>query len=437
MSVLGGERLRLLYPDLHGIERGKYLLGDWDARGGANFCVGVWPLTFDKEILPIPGVQFDVGLPDLEARLDRETIRPSWEPDTVIGLADTRYRGAPHPLDCRQALRDAVKPWTDLGLIPQVAFEFEFYLMEPDGSGGWRPVSLPSHRVYGTGHAIDPSGTVDDIVRTTVACGFDVEGWGSEFDTSAYEVNIRYRDALEAADDAFVFKLLYHEIAARHGMLATCLGRPIADRGGTGLHVNLSFRRADDGTNALYDPEAPDGLTGLAHQCLAGMLAHHEGSAAICAPTINAYKRLLPDMLNGYWATWGYDDRSVGIRIAPDRGSATRLENRVPDGTANPYLTTAALLHACRLGVEHELAPPPPQPTGAEPNTTVHTPPTLEAALQAFESDTELCEALGPDIVTAFTMLKQAEWKRYVEAVEDPATAEVTDWELDYYLPFY
>jgi glutamine synthetase len=432
-----GDRLRLLYSDLHGLERGKYLLGNWAERGGANFCVGVWPLTFDREILPIPGVQFDVGLPDLEGRLDRGTLRPSWEENTVIGLADTRVHGDPHPLDCREALRRAVRPWTDRGLIPQLAYEFEFYLMDPDGDGGWRPVSLPGHRVYGTGMAIDPTGVVDEVVRTAVACGFDVEGWGSEFDASAYEVNIRYRDALEAADDAFVFRLLSHEIPARRGLLATCLGRPLNDRGGTGLHLNLSFRRAEDGTNALHDPDAPDGLTPLAKQCIAGMLAHHEGLAAICAPTVNAYKRLQPDMLNGYWANWGYDDRSVGIRIAPDRGPSTRLENRVPDGTANPYLMPAAILHACRLGVEHELEPPPPQPVAAEPNTDVHIPPTLEAALQAFEADEELCGALGPDLVTAFTMLKQAEWKRYAEAVPDTATTEVTDWEIGYYLPFY
>jgi glutamine synthetase len=432
-----GERLRLLYSDLHGLERGKYLLGDWAARGSANFCVGVWPLTFDKEILPIPGVQFDVGLPDLEAHIDMGTLRPSWEPDTTIGLADTVYQGKPHPLDCREALRNAIRPWTELGLIPQLAFEFEFYLMEPGEGGGWVPVSLPSHRVYGTGMAVDPSGAVDEIVRTAVECGFDLEGWGSEFDTSAYEVNIRYRDALEAADDAFVFRLLSHELPARRGLLATYMGRPLNDRGGTGLHLNFSFRRAEDGTNALHDPDMSDGLSTLARQCIAGMLAHFEGLSALCAPTVNAYKRLQPDMLNGYWANWGYDDRSVGVRIAPDRGAATRLENRVPDGAANPYLMPAAILHAARFGMEQGLEPPPAQPVGAAPNTDVHIPATLEDALAAFQADKELCGALGEDLVTAFVMLKEAEWKRYTEAVSDPATTDVTDWEIAYYLPFY
>ena len=229
--------------------------------------------------------------------------------------------------------------------------------------------------------AVDPTGTVDEVVRTAVECGFDIEGWGSEFDTSAYEVNIRYRDALEAADDAFVFRLLSHELPARRGLLATYMGRPLNDRGGTGLHLNFSFRRAEDGTNALHDPDMSDGLSKLARQCIAGMLAHHEGLSAICAPTVNAYKRLQPDMLNGYWANWGYDDRSVGVRVAPDRGATTRLENRVPDGAANPYLMPAAILHAARFGMEQGLEPPPAQPVGAAPNTDVHIPATLEDAL--------------------------------------------------------
>ncbi len=430
------ERLRLLFSDLHGIERGKYLLGNWASRYGANFCIGTWPLTFDKEILPIPGVSFDVGLPDMEAHLDRDSLRPGWEPDTAVGIADIVFRGEPSAHDPRQILRRALEPWTARGLVPQLAYEFEFYLMEPNGEGGWRSVSLPSHRVYGTGMAVDPSGVVDEIVRTAVASSFPVEGWGSEFDTAAFEVNIHYKDAIQAADEAFLFRVLCHEIAARRGLLATYMGRPLNDRGGTGLHLNISFR-SEDGSNAMADPKDPEGISMLARQCIAGMLAHHEGLAAICAPTVNAYKRLLPDMLNGYWANWGYDDRTVAIRVAPDRGAATRLENRVPDGAANPYLMAAAVLHACRLGVEAGLEPPDPQPVGEPPNTDVRIPPTLEKALEAFEADKELGEALGPDVVTAFTMLKQAEWKRYAEAVPDPATTEVTAWELAYYLPFY
>jgi glutamine synthetase len=142
-------------------------------------------------------------------------------------------------------------------------------------------------------------------------------------------------------------------------------------------------------------------------------------------------------MLNGYWANWGYDDRTVAVRVPPARGQATRLEQRTSDGAANPYLAAAALLHVARDGVERDLEPPPDQPVGEEPNTDVRIPATLETALEALAADTFLCEALGSELVTAFTMLKRAEWERYVAAVEDPSTTDVTDWELEYYLPFF
>jgi glutamine synthetase len=428
-----GKRLRLLYPDLHGLDRGKYLFEDQNSA----FCIGVYPLTFDREILLIPGLQFDVGLPDMDAQLDESSLRPCWEPDTVVGVADIEFRGKPLPIDPRGVLRTAVQAWEEMGLTPQAAYEYEFWIMEPDGEGGWRTYFSPGSRVYGTGISIDPKGIVDEMVRTAIECDFAIESWNSEYDDAQFEVNLHYRDAIPAADDAFLFRLLTREVAARRGMRCTYMGRPFADRSGSGCHYNFSFRR-EDGSNAIDDPSAPDGISTVAKQCIAGILAHHQGLAAICAPYTNAYKRLLPDMLNGYWANWGYDDRSVGIRVPPNRGGRARLEQRTPDASSNPYLIGAAILHAARLGVVHELELPEPQTVGEPPNTDVRIPPNLNEALEAFQADTELCEALGPDLVTAFTMLKRAEWERYLKADPTAETADTpAEWELEYYMPFF
>jgi glutamine synthetase len=323
-----------------------------------------------------------------------------------------------------------------MDLEPQMAFELEFYLLDPDADGGWQAVSIPGHRVYGTGMAVDPSGTVRAVVDAALGSGFPVESWCSEFDNAAFEVNIRYDDAIPAADEAFLFKLLVREVCAQHGKLATFLGRPLADRGGSGLHVNFSFRRPD-GSNALHDPSGENGLSDLARQCIAGVLAHHAGMAAILAPHVNAYKRLLPDMLNGYWANWGHDDRSVTVRVPPARGGGTRLEQRTADASANPYLAAAAILHAARLGVEHGLEPPPPQPLGEDPATDVCIPANLNLALDSLLADDELVEAIGREVVDAFVILKRAEWERYLASGADPTTTDVTPWELSYYLPFH
>jgi glutamine synthetase len=110
----------------------------------------------------------------------------------------------------------------------------------------------------------------------------------------------------------------------------------------------------------------------------------------------------------------------------------------VPDGACNPYLAAAALLHACRFGVEDGLELQDPQPVGDPPSATIHVPQNLAAAVSAMEADTRLCEALGPELVRAFAMLKRAEWDRYTGgAGEDPASTEVTTWELAYYTPFF
>jgi glutamine synthetase len=431
-----GKRLRLLYSDVLGVERGKYLFGDVADEGRAAFCIGVFPLTTDKEILDISRLQFDVGLPDVEAFIDRDTLRPGWEEDTIVGIADVHQHGKPLEVDPRHVLRQAIEPWKAMGLEPMFAFESEFYLLDKGEDGAWKAVDLPSHRVYGTGMAVDPGGTVDEMVTAAMRCGFPVEGWGSEFDTAAYEVNIRYKEAIPAADECFLFRLLVKEIAAKHEKLATFMGRPFNDRGGSGLHLNISFRR-EDGSNALHDPNAPDGLAPIAKECIAGLLAHHEAIAAIAAPHVNAYKRLQPDMLNGYWANWGFDDRTVCVRVPPARGEGTRLEHRMSDGAANPYLVAAAVLHAARFGVEHQMSAPPAQVAGEAPNTERRVPPSLETALAALETDQQLCGELGPWLVETYTKLKRAEWERYTKAVDDPGTTDVTPWELEYYLPFF
>jgi glutamine synthetase len=256
-------------------------------------------------------------------------------------------------------------------------------------------------------------------------------GWASEFDSAAFEVNLRYKEVIPAADECFLFRLLVKEIAIKQGKLATFMGRPFNDRGGSGLHLNISFRRKD-GSNALHDPNAPDGLAPMVKECVAGMLAHHEGISAIAAPHANAYKRLQPDMLNGYWANWGYDDRTVCIRIP-----RLRRGHPVPDGRRRGEPVPGRRGGAARRAVRDGASMSPSSPRSQEPPVRRRVPSTLEAALAAFEADDELCSAFGPWLVETFTKLKRAEWERYAKTVGDATSTEVTPCELVYYLPFF
>src|SRR5439155_27053328 len=123
------------------------------------------------------------------------------------------------------------------------------------------------------------------------------------------------------------------------------------------------------------------------------------------------------------------------VRVPPSRGRGIAREQRMSDGVAHLYLAAAAILHAARLGVEHDLPLPPPQRPGEAPNTDVRIPENLDAALDLLAADKELVEAMGPELVEAFTILKRAEWERYLASGAVASTTDVTEWELGYYLP--
>jgi glutamine synthetase len=169
------------------------------------------------------------------------------------------------------------------------------------------------------------------------------------------------------------------------------------------------------------------------------VIAHHEGMAAMSAPLVNSYKRLVPGIIAGYWANWGLDNRSSTYRIPYERGAATRIENRMPCGSANPYLAAAVMLNAALLGVVDGLDCGAPQAGDgdAEPNTVRHTPHNLLEAVAAYEADAVLCEAMGLDLTRAYLAIRKDELARWEATGNHFTVDDVTDWELTEYLPFY
>ncbi|MFP4634302.1 MAG: glutamine synthetase family protein [Nitriliruptoraceae bacterium] len=424
------DRIRVLWPDHLGLARGKYLPIRYAERGSYH-CLSLFSLGYDRDMVPAPGTKMLEGLPDLHATFDMSEVRDGWEPNTGVVVADISHQGEPVAMSSRHALRRAVDAWKALGYHPKVGIELEAYILQRSDDGTrWVPWETPGGYVYGTGTAVDPIGLLDEIMREAEDANLPIESINSEYDIPQFELTLHYDDAMQAVDDAFLFKVLAREIAHRHGLLLTFLGRPLGDRGGSGLHVNVSFSD-EHGTNVLNDDSSDDGLSQLARQAIAGMLEHHEGMAALLAPTVNAYKRLGPGTLTGYWANWGYDHRGVTVRVSPERGSALRLEHRTADGAANIYTAAATVLQAARLGVQKELALQPAETQDCLINTDAErtTPPSLRLALDALEADEELVDAVGRDLVEHFVVIKRAEWERFAK--------HVTDWELNEYLPFH
>lgn len=426
--VVDFNRLRLLWPDHLGLARGKYLTPRKAASGTAH-CIALFTLGFDREMTPHDAGFFWEGLPDCDARFDQDAIRPGWQEGTAVVVPDIVRKGEPVPVAPRNVLKQAIAKWEAKGIHPKVGVELEAYLFEPAPDGGWRPISTPGAYVYGTGSAVDPTGTIDAIMIAAEAADLPLESVNSEYDNGQFELTLEYDDALEAADEAFLFKVLAKEVATSRGMHLTFMGKPINGRGGSGLHVNLSFDD-DKGNNTLSDPDSDDGLSEMARSVMAGMLHHHVGMTALLAPTVNSYKRLQPGSLCGYWANWGYDHRGVTVRVPPARGAGTRLEHRVGDGSVTPHQAIAAVLTSALLGYEkgYELPPVETLDCIERASTDVVTPASLEAALDALESDTDLVEAFGPVYVDGFVTVKRAEWDRY--------RRWTTDWETTEYLPF-
>ncbi len=434
------DRIRVLWPDHLGLARGKYLPARLADRGTAH-CAGTFALGYDRSMIPAPGSYLLEGLRDVQSTFDPAQVRPGWEDDrTGVAVGHLTLDGEPYTFSSRYALQKAIDDWAELGYRPQVGIELEAYVLEPDGEGGWRQWSTPRSFVYGTGRGADPTGLIDEITRTADACGFALESINAEFDESQFELTIEYGDdALQVADDAFLFRVMAREVALSRGLDLTFLGKPFTGISGSGIHVNLSVVDAD-GRNAFADDTSADGLSQLARQAIAGLCAHHQGMTALCAPTVNAYRRLQPAELNGYWANWGHEHRCAGNRIPEARGEGTRIENRLSDGAASVHTAVATVLQGARLGVVEQLDCPEPLTTDGfeDVNTDVCCAPSLAEALQHLQADRALIEAVGVDLVANFVANKEAEWERYLAVVgEDRPGGDVTAWELDEYLMYH
>ncbi len=433
------DRIRLMWPDHLGIPRGKYLPAHLAHKGTAH-CVTTFALGYDRSMIPAPGSYLLEGLKDVLSTYEATELKRGWEDDrTGVAVGHLDFEGEPYTFAARYALQKAINDWKALGYFVKVGLELEAYVLEPDGDGGWKRWSTPRSFVYGTGKAADPVGVIDDIMRTADRSGFRIESINAEFDEAQFELTLEYDDALKAADDAFLFRIMAREVAMDHGLDLTFLGKPFAGVSGSGVHVNFSIVDGD-GNNVFDDPSAEDGLSEVAKGCLAGLVEHHRGMTALCAPTVNAYRRLQPGELNGYWANWGFEHRCAGNRIPHVGGPATRIENRLGDGAMNIHLGIATVLQGARLGVVNGLECPAPMVEDGfeEVNTDVHSAETLAGALADLAADAVLQEAVGADVCANFLANKEAEWERYIEAVGEHVDGdEATDWEINEYLMYH
>ncbi len=425
----GVRAIRLLYTDLHGIARGKDIpISKFEhlAEEGVAFCAAV--MSTDLRHTPVVGGE--EGYVDFVVRPDFSTLRVvPWQPDVAwcIGNAGRPDGSGPAPTCLRSLLERVAARYAERGLTPIVGPELEFFLLErdPTAPGGLRRYVDELSRVYTVGPISDPRGIVLEMLYACEALDLRAFAANHEFMNSQYEINVEHSEALDAADRAFLLKTTVKELAARQGMVATFMGKPFNDQGGSGFHVHLSLA-GDDGRNAFDDSGAPHGLGAMRARFVAGLLEHGPALMALLAPTVNAYKRLVPDSLAPTHVNWAMDNRTSFVRVPNEHGSRSRIEVRGGDGSACAHLIVAALLLAGLDGIERELELADAVSGDAyRAETGTPLPRDLGSSLDALEADDYLREALGQQLVETFLAMKRFELERFQQWV--------TDWELDEY----
>jgi len=397
------------------------------------------------------GVWFDGSSVEGFARIQESDMRLVLEPESYAVLPwshPDRLRarvfcdiynpdGTAFAGDPRGALKRVLKRIEGRGWTYNVGPEPEFFLLRTNGPGSIHPVPHDVGGYFDFSSSDEAQRVRAELMLALSRMGLEVEMGHHEVALGQHEIDFRFTDALRAADNVLTLKTAVKALAAQHGLVATFMPKPIFGINGSGMHTHQSiFDRQGD--NLFFDAADTFRLSQVAHGFVAGQLQHARGLAAVVAPTVNSYKRIVPGYEAPVYVCWAQINRSALIRIprvSPGREKSTRAELRCPDPSCNPYLAFAAMLAAGLDGVEQNLTPPEPvnnvniyemTPEELAERKIGQLPGSLPEALDALAADAVLREALGADIFEAFTRAKVAEWDLY--------RTHVTDWEIETYL---
>ena len=358
------------------------------------------------------------GYPDVFAVPDLATYRPlPWRPRVGHVISDiVAHDRSPSLLDPRAVLQKVLARLASLGYTAKIGVEFEFYLLNPDGSAFQDDIHAYSLE---NANALDP--LLSDLYETLSAFTA-LEGIQTEYGPGQVETNLVYTDALQAADDAVRLKYAAKEVARKHGKIASFMPKPFTEHSGSSQHLHISLWRGDEPAFAPDDGAEND----LALHAIAGLLEHLPSITLFGAHSVNAYRRFTPDSFAPATVTWSRDNRSAAVRsLIENEPSATRIELRSGASDANPYWLTASALAAVIAGLESTSTPSPAR-GGNLYTEGVPLPESLGVALELATRDDTILEILGVDSVLDFATLARSEWVEY--------SNEVSDWERRRYL---
>jgi glutamine synthetase len=423
------------FVDIHGAAKAKaipvehYDMVVGDGAGFAGFAV--W------------GLGIGPHGPDFMAVGDPSTITEiPWMPGFARIACDGHVRGKPYSYCSRVALKRQLQRFAERGYTLYTGIEPEFMLLQRTPQGALAPFDATdgAHKpCYDYKGLARVSAILDDLSRHLRAVGIDVYQIDHEDANGQFEINFTFADALKSADNMIFFKMAASEIAKGYGAIATFMPKPFSNRAGSGAHFHISIG-TESQRNAFHDVTDKHGLglSELGYWFVGGILHHARALAAICAPTVNSYKRLVVgrSLSGATWApayiAYGDNNRTACVRIPYGR-----IEVRLPDGAVNPYLASAALAAAGLDGIDRRLNPGEPlnvnlyelSPEEIHARGIELLPQSLSEALDALSADPIVRDGVGADLASEFIRLKRAEWIEY--------SRHVGEWETERYLEMF
>lgn len=428
----GISQIECIYPDVSGYPRGKLMPADSFAAGTElriAQAIAMQAITGDYSYDPI----FADADPDVRLAPDYATVKPvPWAAQPrALAIHDCLELDGRHcAFAPRSVLKLVLARYAALGLSPVVAPELEFYLTAPMTDPAL-PFAAPVTRggraeagqsAFSLNMLNELAPFWDEFQQALLTLGVRADTWIHEVGLTQYEINLLHGDAVEVADQAFLFKYAAKETALKHGLNAVFMAKPIEGQAGSSMHLHQSLVDAE-GRNVFCNADGSD--SALFGQYVAGLQTYLPDLMLVLAPHVNSYRRFVRNSQAPMNLQWGPDNRTTGLRVPLSGPAARRIENRVAGADANPYLAIAASLAAGLAGINEGLKPSAQVVGNAYDQATEHRLPlSFGQALAQMQAGASARRLLGDDFVQAYTAVKSLEFDSYER--------EVTAWERRY-----
>jgi glutamine synthetase len=418
------QTFRVAACDLNGQMRGKVVPGSYATKldsGALRLPLSVLSVDLWGADIEASPLVFESG--DIDGVLrptERGAMPMPWldQPSALVPMALYTEDGSPFGGDPRHALVQVLERYKARGWRVQAATEMEFTLVDDRGTALAPPLNprtgrpLDSAAILSLAQMDAFTAFFADLYSGADAMGIPAETAISEAGIGQFEVTMKHGDALDAADNAWLFKALVRGIARKHKMAATFMAKPYATDAGNGMHVHFSV--LDEEGNNVFDDGGPEG-TDLLKNAVAGCLAALPASSLIFAPHGNSYERFVDGAHAPTSAAWGYENRTVALRIPGGDPKARRIEHRTAGGDINPYLLLSAVLGAAIIGIEDGLVPPAPVAGNAYDHDLPKLAPDWAAAVDLFETDPTIARLFDPLLIETLCMTKRQEIARFAK----------------------